>query len=56
MNSILKAVSWIGLGATLVPCVLYFAGLIDLNAVKWSALCGTIVWFSATPLWMGRTG
>ena len=54
MNPAMKIVSLIGLGATIVPCILYFAGLTDLNTVKWVAFAGTIIWFIATPMWMGR--
>lgn len=37
-----------------VPCLLFFAGLINLDTVKSMALVGTIGWFIATPLWMSR--
>jgi ABC-type uncharacterized transport system permease subunit len=49
-----KAISFVALTATVVPCLLYFADVIDQNVVKQSALVGTIGWFVATPLWMGR--
>lgn len=54
MNNITKIVSLIALGMVVVPCLLYFLGTIDLGAVKWIALAGTIGWFIATPLWMSR--
>ena len=54
MNNLAKLVSLVALAATIVPSVLYFTGLIDHDAVKWTALAGTAVWFVATPLWMGR--
>jgi hypothetical protein len=47
-------VSLASLGTTIAPCLLYFAGLLDLDQVKIVTLIGTIVWFIATPLWMGR--
>lgn len=49
-----KLISLVALGATVVPCLLYFGGLIGHEAVKLTALAGTIAWFIATPLWMGR--
>ncbi|EMI15949.1 putative membrane protein [Rhodopirellula maiorica SM1] len=54
MNAIAKTVSLIALCAVIVPCLLYFAGAIDLAAVKWTAFAGTICWFVATPMWMSR--
>ena len=54
MNSIAKLVSLIALVATILPSVLLFTGLIGHDLMKWIALVGTIVWFIATPMWMGR--
>ncbi|TWT60663.1 hypothetical protein [Rubinisphaera italica] len=50
----LKLISWIALAATIVPCLLYFSGMIRHETVIISALVGTVVWFVITPLWMGR--
>ena len=46
--------SLVALLIVIAPCGLYFAGTISLDAVKWSALTGTIGWFIATPMWMNR--
>lgn len=54
MNTLTKIVSYIALAAVMAPCLLYFAGTMDLDTVKWAALGGTIVWFVATPMWMSR--
>jgi hypothetical protein len=54
MNSTAKIVSLIALLVTIVPSVLYFLGMLDAEPMKWVALAGTIVWFVATPMWMGR--
>lgn len=54
MKSPAKLISLIALAATIVPSVLYFTGAIGHDAVKWTALVGTVVWFIATPMWMGR--
>ena len=54
MNNIAKIASLITLGLVTIPCLLYFAGLLALDAVKWAALVGTVGWFVATPLWMGQ--
>lgn len=49
-----KLVSLISLGLVVVPCCLYFGGIIDLDMVKLLALIGTIGWFPSTLVWMGR--
>ena len=54
MKSAAKLVSLVALAATIVPSLCYFAGAVGHDAVKWSALAGTALWFAATPLWMGR--
>ncbi len=54
MKSPAKLISLIALAASIVPSVLYFTGTIGHDAVKWTALAGTVVWFVATPMWMGR--
>jgi len=54
MKTPAKIVSLIALSAVILPCLVFFTGAIELDAVKWAALAGTIVWFIATPLWMGR--
>jgi hypothetical protein len=54
MNHIAKLASLITLSLVIVPSLLYFVGAIGLDAVKWTALGGTIGWFIATPLWMSR--
>lgn len=54
MNLVVKIISLVSLGLVVVPCCLYFGGIIDLNMVKLLALIGTVAWFAATPLWMGR--
>ena len=54
MSFLTIPISLVGLGATIVPALLFYSGLLGHDEVKWFALAGTIVWFAATPLWMGR--
>lgn len=54
MHAAAKPISLVALAATIVPSVLYFNGMMDHNAVKITALIGTIAWFITTPMWMGR--
>lgn len=54
MNSLMKLVSSIALAMVVVPCVLYWLGMMSLISVTWAGLFGTIGWFLATPVWMSR--
>ncbi len=53
MKLIAKTISLFALLATIIPTVLYFAGTMGHDTVKWTALVGTLAWFIVTPLWMG---
>jgi hypothetical protein len=52
MTSLARLVSWIALAGTLLPPLLFFAGLLDLASMKTGMLVATIAWFAATPFWM----
>jgi len=54
MNTTPKIASLVALAITIVPGILYFLGMLDIDLMKWIALAGTIGWFIATPMWMGR--
>ena len=54
MTKIAKIVSLITLTLVIVPCLLHLIGVIGLDAVKLTALIGTVGWFIATPMWMSR--
>ncbi|MCM2370420.1 hypothetical protein [Aporhodopirellula aestuarii] len=54
MNLALKIVSAVAIALVTIPSVLYFTGTMAPETVKTIALVGTVVWFIATPLWMGR--
>jgi hypothetical protein len=49
-----KIVSLVALGLVIIPCLLYFLGMVELTVVKSAALIGTLGWFIATPMWMSR--
>jgi hypothetical protein len=55
MQLILKVISWMALAAVIVPSVLFLSGRMDLPTLKLVMLIATVVWFVATPCWMGRT-
>ena len=51
MRSILRIVSLLSLIALILPSILFLAGRMELDKVKWYMLVATIVWFAtATPV------
>jgi len=54
MRAILQIVSLLSLVALTLPSVIYLAGRMDLNMVKWIMLLATIVWFVAAAPWMWK--
>lgn len=54
MRRLLQVISWLSLAGTQLPSVLYLAGRMSLDQSIFWFNVATIVWFAATPLWMGR--
>lgn len=54
MRPILQIVSLLALVAVTLPSVVYLAGRMELDAVKWIMLLATIVWFAAASPWMWK--
>jgi hypothetical protein len=54
MRRVAQVVSLIALVATIAPAILYFTQTIELDTTKLATNIATLVWFVATPLWMGR--
>jgi len=56
MRLILRIVSLLSLIALILPSILFLAGRMELDKVKWYMLVATIVWFAtATPvMWKER--
>lgn len=54
MRPILQFISLAALIATSAAPLLYFATHLTLDQTKWAMLVATIVWFAATPFWMGH--
>jgi hypothetical protein len=51
MHPVLQVVSLLALIALTLPSVLFLAGRMELDMVKWIMILATIVWFlTATPL------
>ncbi len=54
MRSILQIISLLALIALTLPSVLFLAGRLELNMVKWIMLLATIVWFVSAAPWMWK--
>ena len=54
MRSILQIISLIALIALTLPSVIFLAGKLELNMVKWLMLLATIVWFVTATGWMWK--
>ena len=54
MRPILQIVSLLALIALTLPSILFLAGRMELNMVKWLMLLATIVWFVAAIPWMWK--
>ena len=54
MRRVLQTISWLSLGAVIVPSLLFLMGQINLELVKRIMLAATCVWFVITPFWMER--
>jgi len=53
---VLGLISWVALAVVALPPFLYLSETLEMEMVKALMLGGTVVWFMATPFWMGRTG
>ncbi len=55
MRTLLKLTSFAGLGLTVVPSFLVFAGRIAWGTHAALMLVGTVLWFASAPFWMLET-
>lgn len=54
MRTIAQILSWLAIVGTILPSFLYLFNSMSLENCQLTMLAATIVWFVATPLWMGR--
>jgi hypothetical protein len=47
-------VSLLSLVALMAPSILFLAGRMDLDTVKWVMLAATVVWFGAATPWLWK--
>jgi hypothetical protein len=54
MKILVKFISFIGLGLTLIPAFLVFTGDLSLDSDKIIMFIGTFIWFVSAPSWMNK--
>lgn len=54
MKLVIKIISYIGLGLTLIPSIMVFTGDATLESNKILMLIGTVLWFISAPSWMNK--
>jgi hypothetical protein len=54
MMLLLKIISFIGLGLTIIPSLMVLSGQMDINLNKSLMIIGTALWFTTVPFWMNR--
>jgi len=54
MKHLIKFISYVGLGLTLIPAFLVFTGNISLDSNKIIMFIGTVIWFVSAPSWMNK--
>jgi EamA domain-containing membrane protein RarD len=52
MKLVLKIISYIGLGLSIIPAVLVFGEQMDSSTCKQLMFLGTVLWFVTAPTWM----
>lgn len=54
MRPILQIASLLALIGLILPSIIFLAGRMELDTVKWLMLLATIVWFAAATPWMWK--
>ncbi len=54
MRTMFIIVSVLSLVVLMVPSILFLAGRMELNTVKWVMLAATVLWFAAATPWLWK--
>ena len=54
MKLVLKIISYIGIGLTIIPSILFLMNKIELPQLKLYMLIGVFVWFGSAVFWVGK--
>ena len=55
MKLLIKIISYLSLGLTLIPSFFVFTGNLSLDSSTMLTFAGTIIWFISAPSWMNKT-
>ncbi len=54
MNYLLKIISFLGLGLTIIPSILVLTGKMDIDLNKNLMILGAVLWFATVPFWINK--
>lgn len=54
MKKLLPAISFLGLGLTILPAFLVFSGVIPWQSHANLMAAGMVLWFVTAPFWLGK--
>ena len=54
MKLVLKIISYVGIGLTIIPSILFLMDKIELPQLKWYMLIGVFMWFGSAVFWVGK--
>ncbi len=54
MNYLLKIISFLGLGLTIIPSILVLIGKMDIDLNKNIMILGAVLWFATVPFWINK--
>ena len=54
MKLVIKIISYIGIGLTIIPSILFLMDRIELSQLKLYMLIGVFVWFGSAIFWVGK--
>jgi hypothetical protein len=54
MKTLLKIISYTGLGLSIIPAILLFKETISADTCKLLMAAGTFMWFTTAPSWMNK--
>lgn len=54
MKKIMAVIAIVALGLTVVPSLLVFNGMIEIDLHKKLMLTGTVLWFISAPVWFRK--
>ena len=54
MKRLMKPLSWLALGLTIIPSILVLSGQMEIGTNKSLMALGMMIWFVTAPFWINR--